>query len=118
MSGGAWRYAALERNTKAIKEFCKKYRFDLRELTPYQFRIEEVMDVYPVRQKWHWIETDDRGVWSDLDELKRIFLEHLPEVEQDKPEPPERTIMPLKASEQPMQIKIHGKVYNLVEVKE
>ena len=58
MSRQVWRYESLARNTKLIKEFCAKYNFDYKEFTPYQFRIEGLIDV---------------------NDLKRVILERMPE---------------------------------------
>lgn len=84
MSKGAWRYDALERNTKLIIEFCEKYKFELKQLTQYQYRIEDIIDVYPVRQRWHWLKSDERGTWSNTDQLKSIILHRLPEAEESE----------------------------------
>jgi len=85
MSRQAWRYDALERNTKLIREFCEKYKFQIKELSPYQFRVEDVIDLYPVRQNWHWLASGERGTFLNTDNLKAIILEHMPEAEEEAP---------------------------------
>lgn len=39
----------------------RKAGHDVRELTPYQFRINHVLDLYPKRRKFHNIKTQERG---------------------------------------------------------
>lgn len=75
-----WRYAAFEKNTQAIQEFCSKYGFSYRVLNRgYQIRIEEVVDVYPVRMKWHWLSTGDRGEAHSMEHLRKLMLHKLEE---------------------------------------
>ena len=42
----------------------KGYR--VHQFTPYQFRINGFMDVYPVNRKWHNIRTGERGTYQDV----------------------------------------------------
>jgi hypothetical protein len=80
MSRGQWRYAALEHNTLEIEQFCRKYKFELTRLNNgYQLRIEDTLDVYPVRQRWHWLPDGTRGHWRDTNDLRRILLAKLPD---------------------------------------
>lgn len=109
MSSGAWRYDALERNTKMIKEFCAKYKFELRELTQYHYRIEDLIDVYPVRQKWHWLATDERGTFVNQNDLKSIILERMPEAEEEN-----ETNQPTEEELSPTHYTIEGKTYEVV----
>lgn len=36
------------------------------ELTPYQIRIENTLDIYPVKRKWHNIRSGKRGEYKRL----------------------------------------------------
>lgn len=79
MSRGAWRYANFENNTKRIIDFCNKYNLEITFLNNgYQIRIEGLLDVYPVRQKWCWLSTNERGVWYSPEDLRKLLLEKLP----------------------------------------
>jgi hypothetical protein len=46
-----------------IKELLKlkKEGFEIVELTPYQFRVNERLDIYPTRAKWHDVRLETRG---------------------------------------------------------
>lgn len=47
----------LDAELKAIR----KAGFDVLELTPYQFRVNHVIDLYPKRRKFHNIKSKQRG---------------------------------------------------------
>jgi hypothetical protein len=102
MSRGAWRYAALEHNSKAVIAFCNKFKFDYEEKNGlYQIRIDGLIDVYPVRQKWHWLKTGERGEWNNINELKRVMIDRLPDAGPDVPPAPTK---PLPSLENNIQI--------------
>lgn len=62
-----------------VKRFCDKYHFTLVTLNNgYQLRIENVLDVYPVRGRWCWLPTGERGGWDNANDLRAIMLKHLP----------------------------------------
>jgi hypothetical protein len=83
VSRGAWRYQALAENTLLVKQFCKKYGFTLEPLNSgYQLRIEQVLDIYPVRQKYHYLPSGKRGDWDSINDIKRILLDSLPDQSQ------------------------------------
>ncbi len=50
-----------ERETLEIEHGLK-----IEELTPYQFRIDGDLDIYPTRRKWHDISMNTRGTYTDL----------------------------------------------------
>lgn len=84
MGKQAWRYAAFENNSVAIEEFCTKYGLTYRLLNDgYQIRIGETLDIYPVRLKWCWLPTGERGEIENVEELRQIMLDRLPNRERD-----------------------------------
>ncbi|HNX02159.1 MAG TPA: hypothetical protein PLE33_05945 [Candidatus Cloacimonas sp.] len=48
-----------------------KYGYDVKELTPYQFRINGILDIYPTRNKYHFLPMNKRG---EIDKPYRQFL--------------------------------------------
>jgi len=39
--------------------------FEVKQLTPYQYRVNGILDLYPVRLKFHNIKTQKRGKFPD-----------------------------------------------------
>lgn len=39
------------------------------KLTPYQYRIDGVIDLYPIHRRWHWLETNKRGSYRSISEI-------------------------------------------------
>lgn len=75
MSRQAWRYKTLPANTKIVESFCTKYQLELKRLNNgYQLRIEDTLDVYPVRARYHILRTGERGGWDTPEELRRLML--------------------------------------------
>ena len=67
-----------ERNKRAIVAFCEEFNIDSVEYNDgYQIRLEEVLDLYPVRGRWHNIKTGERGDWSGYKDLRRVMVEAL-----------------------------------------
>lgn len=76
MGKQAWRYKAFGENTQLIEEFCAEHNLSIEYLNNgYQLRINGVIDLYPVRQKWHYLKTDQRGTWESLDDLDMSIFE-------------------------------------------
>ena len=48
--------------------------FTVHEFTAYQFRVENVLDVYPVNRRWHDIEKNIRGSYRDIFEFVIRFF--------------------------------------------
>ena len=70
MSKQAWRYEAFATNTRLIEEFCAKHNLTIEYLNDgYQLRINGAIDIYPVRQKWHYLKTNQRGVYEKIEDL-------------------------------------------------
>jgi hypothetical protein len=67
------------RNTKVLMDFCREYGFEFKELNQgFQYRIEGVLDVYPVRGRYHALTTQERGSWHTAQDLRRVLLEAIP----------------------------------------
>lgn len=62
-----------------IVSFCDDMDFKYKFVHGFEWhvRIEDVLDVYPTRNRWHWLPTGERGGFSDYEELGQIFLERL-----------------------------------------
>lgn len=48
--------------------------YEIREFTSYQFRIEGVLDVYPVNRRWHDIKKNKRGGYEDIFAFVQRYL--------------------------------------------
>lgn len=44
-------------------EQLRKRGYEIKQLSPTHFRVEAVLDLYPVRCRWHNIATSRRGDW-------------------------------------------------------
>lgn len=81
MSSSAARNNQLHYNTAVVMSFCRQYKLDVSPLNNgYQLRIENVLDIYPVNGRWHWLPTGERGGWNNLKELRQIMLDRLTEI--------------------------------------
>jgi hypothetical protein len=58
----------LSRRTDEI-EALEQHGYTVRALTEYQFRINEQLDVYPTRKRFHHIKTQKRGSYTSLLDL-------------------------------------------------
>lgn len=75
MPSKASRHHSLQRNTVIVQDFCHKYDLKLEQLNNgYQLRIEGVLDIYPVRGRWHNLTTHERGSWFTDGDLHNIML--------------------------------------------
>ena len=54
----------LREQTEAILRL-RDEGFRVEQLTPYQFRIHDVLDLYPTRQRYHDIVRNERGDYLD-----------------------------------------------------
>lgn len=73
MGKQAWRYQAFKDNTEAIEKYCAKHNLAITYLNNgYQLRIEGVIDLYPVRMKYHYLSTGQRGEIDTLEGLEDI----------------------------------------------
>lgn len=50
--------------------------FEIKELSPYQFRVNGVLDVYPIHHRFHDIKKNVRGGFSYIPTFVRRFFNH------------------------------------------
>ena len=43
------------------------------EITPYQYRIDGKLDIYPSNRKWHLIPTGERGQFRNFKEIEELL---------------------------------------------
>jgi len=106
----AWKRDNFVRRAPQIVRFCRKYGFDLQDFNNgYQLRIEGVLDVYPVRGRWHWIPTGERGDFDTPQDLRKVLLSKTEDnsmakakttASKTKSTPRKRTTKPLSKSEE------------------
>lgn len=75
MPSKAVRQKNFERNTNLIEAFCDENQVQFEKLNDgYQIRLEGMLDLYPVRGRWHNIKTGERGDWNGYKDLRRVML--------------------------------------------
>lgn len=73
-----WKHYNFVTNTALVVDFCKQYSLKLDFLNDgYQLRIEDVLDVYPVRERWHWLPDGSRGDWASAEDLRKLMFNKL-----------------------------------------
>ena len=45
-------------------EVLRAEGFRVRRITPYQFRIDEALDLYPIHRRWHDLKANKRGTYQ------------------------------------------------------
>lgn len=79
MSSAAKRAYSKNIHTLEVERFCSANNFTLTILNNgFQLRIEDMIDIYPVNRKWHWLLSGERGTWQDVDDLRKIMLKRIP----------------------------------------
>lgn len=82
MTGWSWskiqrqRQVRQSRRDKATEEIIqlKEKGYLVISLTPYQFRINGILDLYPTNHRYHHIPTDKRGSYDKPEEIvKKLF---------------------------------------------
>lgn len=63
--------ANRKRRSEDIETVCKEMGFEYKWMTPYQIRIENIMDAFPTNGKWHFVPADKRG---DFDTSEDLFI--------------------------------------------
>lgn len=82
MPNSATRHKWFVLNSKIVKAFCEHHDLKYQVLNSgYQIRIEELVDIYPVRRRWHNIRTGERGEWEGEEDLRKIMLLAIPPVQ-------------------------------------
>jgi len=70
-----WRQLRVRR--RGIREIYEAFNLpqfgilSIQELTRYQIRLNDVLDLYPTGQKWHDIKTGERGIYVNVISLLR-----------------------------------------------
>lgn len=74
---GAYNARLRKENIPTIQDFCEDAGLTFKFVNGYEWhiRIENVLDVFPTRKRYHNLKTDARGSFEDYDELGRIFLD-------------------------------------------
>lgn len=69
-----------DRRTPQILELDHE-GFDVEEITPYQFRINDRLDIFPTNARWHDTEINKRGSFSgqNVKQFVRTYFEEHPE---------------------------------------
>lgn len=49
-----------------LKMITAEYGLEWKMMTPYQFRIDETLDIYPTNKKWHDLQMGTRGEYKSL----------------------------------------------------
>lgn len=66
----AWKQEAFVENTKMVEDFASEHGIKIEYLNSgYQMRLGGVIDIYPVRKKWHYLVDGTRGEFDDISEL-------------------------------------------------
>lgn len=58
------RQGRRDRNTPAI-EALQSHGFAVRKLTDCQYRVNDVLDLFPTNRRYHYIPTNKRGSYRD-----------------------------------------------------
>lgn len=59
-------FAQRRRRNRELKKMQVIYsNHSVVEITPYQFRIDGAIDLYPTGKKWHNLQTGERGIYGD-----------------------------------------------------
>lgn len=59
---------------EVLKDFEEIMGYDIISLTPYQFRVNNELDIYPTNKKYHILSSGKRGVYDDLEDfLVKMF---------------------------------------------
>lgn len=62
------------RTPENMMAILKARGYQVEKLTPYQYRIEAVFDLYIIRFRWHNIADGNRGSWHGLNEQQLTKL--------------------------------------------
>ncbi len=77
--------AEKDERAQAVEDFRRQVRGDLerdgfvvREIEPWHYRVNGRLDLYPVRQRYHWIgRPQQRGYYRDAVAIcRQFFREH------------------------------------------
>lgn len=51
---------------KRLGETLRRNGHKVHFFTPYQMRVDGILDIYPVNRRWHDIKRNERGEYNDL----------------------------------------------------
>lgn len=75
---GAYNAQLRKENIPTIESFCRDLGLTWRFVNgDWHIRIENVLDVYPTRQRYCWLPDQEWGFYGDYDDLGRIFTKHM-----------------------------------------
>lgn len=79
MSKGAYHAYLRKKHLPTIQAFCEDADFTYEFVHGYEWhmRIEKILDVFPTRNRWHFLPTGERGSFKDYEELGRILTERM-----------------------------------------
>lgn len=70
MANSEARKRRFTENKAKVLAFAEKHHLQVRELNNgYQLRLGGLIDIYPVNKRWHYLQTNDRGGYDNIDEL-------------------------------------------------
>lgn len=82
MSSPAARERWLRHRLVILETFCKKFDLSITALNKgYQWRVENLVDFYPVNGRYCILSTGECGDWETSQHLRRIMLKALPELD-------------------------------------
>lgn len=64
-----------------LAEWCNKYGLGLAQVTPYQLRIEGLIDFYPKRNRYFVLKDQTWHTAQTIDDLRKSLIDVLPEFE-------------------------------------
>lgn len=61
-----------ERGHRSLGQL-RREGYEIRKITPYQWRINEVLDCFPTSDRYHLIPRDERGDYFCLQDLRDLL---------------------------------------------
>ena len=74
-----------KKHIPTIQTFCEDLGLQYSFVHGFEWhiRIEKIMDVYPTRNRYHLLKTEERGSFKDYEELGQIFSEYVEKIEEE-----------------------------------
>ena len=71
---GAINRSLRKKNKPEIFEFCKDMNFSIRAINgDWHFRVENIIDLYPTRKRFFWLDSKEWGTYKDYDDIGSIM---------------------------------------------
>ena len=67
-----------------LADFCKSYGLDLRQITPHQLRIQELIDFYPKRNRFFVLPTETWHTAQTIHDVRKALAKVIPELKTDE----------------------------------